>query len=270
MVLVLLERERPSTGLATDLEVSKWVLDTFLSDLRRYHSEPLVAWMLIFCLESPDLTKRVLDASNNMVDAVIVRGGFTPIQSKIAESFPTSVMPGIRLLLERGANPHILGMTDSAYGAQGKAIETATSLSIRRSDFFHKWRSILGDLGFDWREFSKNEMKCSPLKARCWTEESLCMLFQFDFVAHICESYFCNFCGREVFHTLDYMETQWEELLDGIKSGAQLAGDGRYTAVGNRAATPTTTRSNNDQEEVCWKCNIMRSIRGPGFRRDML
>lgn len=266
----MLERERPSTGLSTDLEVSKWVLDTFLSDLRRSHSEPLVAWLLIFCLESLELTERVLNLSGNMVDAVLVRGAFTPIQSKIAENFPNSVMPGIRLLLERGANPHILGMTESSYGASGKVIETSTSLSLRRSAFFHKWRSILSDLGVDWKEFIKNEMRCSPLKVRGWTEETLHNLFQLHFEPHVLPPSCCYYCGREVFHTFDRIEERWETILESIKAGATLGDHLGNTFESDSVHTQTSDESDNDQDEVCWKCGIMRSIRGSSFRREVL
>jgi hypothetical protein len=48
MVMVLLERERPSTKIASSAEVSTWVLSTFNADLKGTHPTEKVAWLLTF------------------------------------------------------------------------------------------------------------------------------------------------------------------------------------------------------------------------------
>lgn len=141
MVLVLLERERASTGLCTTTEVSEWVLDAFLGDLRASHSPQLIAWLLTFCLESPDLLRLVLDLDldKNIVHASIIEGGHTLMLGKIAENFPNIVVPGIKELLRRGADPHRVGVTSSSYGGDNsERLDIATSLALRRSSAFFK------------------------------------------------------------------------------------------------------------------------------------
>ncbi|RDW57721.1 hypothetical protein BP5796_12522 [Coleophoma crateriformis] len=159
MILVLLERERPSSKFSTNIDTSKWVLETFKAELKEDHPMENVAWLLTFALESRELTQKILDFTNNMVDATFSHTTFTPIHCKIAEGFLDSVIPSMKLLAERGANLHRVGST-TGYGAEGLSrYDTPTSLAMRQSAFFFKWRQMIKDLSVDLGDFIKEELE---------------------------------------------------------------------------------------------------------------
>jgi hypothetical protein len=182
MILVVLERERASTGLCTTNEVSEWILDTFLADLRASYSPPIVAWMITFCLESPNLLKRVLDFSGDLINISVNEGGYTPMYGGIAMNFPDTYVPGILMLLQRGADPHLVRKSSLAFGGdESERFDTPTSLAMRRSLSFFKWRQVVREAGLDVAEFVTNELRETPLVTSGWNTDSLTKLFRSDF-----------------------------------------------------------------------------------------
>lgn len=207
MILVLLERERPSSNIASDTSVSTWFLDTFKSDLRGPPAKKIF-WLLTFALEVRELTEHVLGLSNNMVGTTFGEGGFTAVHDKIAEGFLSSVVPSIKLLAERRANLHLVGCT-TIYGAAGMPQQDApTSLSMRRSEFFFEWRRIIEDLGLDLVEFVKEEMKQYPLLNRGWDETSLLALFRLEYETVEMYRFYCRECNREAYRLYEIKE-EW-------------------------------------------------------------
>ncbi|RDW58802.1 hypothetical protein BP6252_13278 [Coleophoma cylindrospora] len=116
MILVLLERERPSSKFSANMDTSKWVLETFKAELKEDHPMENVAWLLTFALESRELTQRILDSRE----------------------------------LPR--------------------YDTPTSLAMRRSAFFFKWRQMIKDLSCDLKVFIEEELEQSPADAG-WTKD---------------------------------------------------------------------------------------------------
>ncbi|KAF2865397.1 hypothetical protein BDV95DRAFT_612781 [Massariosphaeria phaeospora] len=286
MVLVVLERERASTGLCTTTEVSEWILDTFLGDLRESCSPPIVAWLLTFCLESPTLLRRVLDISGDLVDASFVPGGYTPMHSKIAENFSDAVVPGIKILLQKGANPHHVGMTSSAYGGDdAQRLDTPTSLAMRRSSSFFRWRQIVREAGYDIDQFVADELSECLLVTSAWTVSSLRQLFELDFEPLELAPDLCTQCGRVVYHTFDHDEVWWETLLDQLKGNAKGTPvyDALETSEGHCGQTDemqecsspvssgsTSSTESSEDDDLCWKCAIMRRTYGTKYERGRL
>lgn len=280
MILVLLERERLSTGLCTSTEVSAWALDTFLSDLRANNSPPLMAWLLIFTLETPSLLIRVLEINEKAIDTAYLEG-HTPLHSKIAENFPESVVPGISLLLRRGADPHRVGTVSMSYGgSDASRLDTMTTIAMQRSSAFEKWRRILRNMGYDMRDFVRREIGAGPAAVLGWTEESLLGLFECAFPALEVGKERCVQCGRVVYHTFDKEEVWWEGLLSDIKgSGTEgqltvlrelLEAEGGENDCASAGFTAFVEGQESLGPDLCWKCSIMQRIYGDGYARDKI
>jgi hypothetical protein len=222
MVLVVLERERASTGLCTTTEVSEWILDTFLADLRASHSPPIVAWLITFCLESPNLLRCVLNFSEDLINTSVEVDGYTPMHGGIPMNFCDTAVPGIEILLRRGANPHLVRKSCLAFGGdESERLDTPTSLAMRRSSWFSKWRQLIRNVGYDYNAFVTNEMKEAPLVTSGWTIDSLTKLFHLDFEPLELAQDFCTQCGRHVYHTFDHDELWWEDILNQLKGCAR-------------------------------------------------
>lgn len=282
MIMVLLERERPSSNNASSTEVSAWVLDTFKDELKNDHPMDKVAWLLTFSLEVRELTEKVLNISNNMVDATFGDGGFTPLHSKIAEGFPSSVLPSMKLLAQRGANLHLVGCT-TGYGAGGMPHhDTFTSLSMYRSAFFFKWRKLLIELGTNLEIFVKEELQQAPLVNAGWNQESLLALFNHQYEPVDMENYYCAQCNREVYRLYEIAEEWWENLLDSIKKAGNIDAGTEDSMSETFSAQTHWDEEQSDHagseggrfvdavEEIedillCWKCGIMQQVRTSGY-----
>lgn len=278
MVLVLLERERASTGLCTTTEVSEWILDRFLAEMRENHSPQLLAWLMIFTLETPNLLRRILEIDEDAAHTSFLEGAYTPMHGKIAEDFPESIMPGIELLLKGGADPHRVGKVSVTYGGDDSGrLDTLTSIAMRRSSAFSKWRRILHNLGYDLREFVAQEMQREPLVALGWTEESLLRLLECAFPPLELDPDLCEKCGRVVYHTFDKNEMWWERLLDDIRafetnSSSYLVHE---QCTENQAPEDVSFTSFRGEEscsgpDLCWKCAVMQRVYGDDYERDLL
>lgn len=223
MVLVLLERERPSSQFSEETTVSEWLLDSFRPHIENNIPEHQAAWILTFVLEVRSLTEKILDIQNGLVNVTFGTGGFTPLQSKIAEGFPLSCVPSMKLLAERGANLHYVGCSE-AFGARfphraTAQFETATSLSMRRSLLFYRWRQLLRELNVDFDDFILKELQQNPLPQRGWTQDSLTTLFNLEFVPVELPNQYCNDCRREVYCVYRIEEDWWNVVLQRVKSG---------------------------------------------------
>jgi hypothetical protein len=283
MILVILERERASTGLCTTTEVSEWVLETVLGDLRTSHSPALIAWLLIFCLESPNLLTRILDIGGDLTNSSVIEGGYTPMHGKIAENFTDAVVPGIKILLQHGADPHRVGMTSSSYGGDdSRRFDTPTSIAMRRSSSFFKWRQLIREVGYDIDQFVIDELNEAPLVAAGWTTESLMQLFHLEFEPLELDEDLCTQCGRIVYHTFDHDEVWWEKLLRRLKGDAEnvdveddfAISENRGAedqACGSPTSSTSTASSESDESlDLCWKCGIMQRIYGTDYERGRL
>ncbi|KAF2500368.1 hypothetical protein BU16DRAFT_245217 [Lophium mytilinum] len=223
-----------------------------------------------------------------MVHASVVEGGYTPMHMKIAENFPDAAVPGIEELLRRGADPHCVGFTSSSYGGDdSERLDTATSLAMRRSSSFFKWRQIVRDLGLNLDKFVADELEHAPLVIRGWTASSLSKLFELDFEPLEIEPDLCTQCGRVVYHTFDKDETWWEELLDELKAsetgmntdnapstpGAQSGLCERDDEEVHDPSSPVSSASTSStelDEDLCWKCGIMQRTYGDDYDRGRL
>jgi hypothetical protein len=243
MVLVVLECERASTGLCTSTKVSEWVLDTFLDDLRASRSASVVAWLLTLCLESPNLLRRVLNFSGDMVNFSVVEGDYTLMHGKIAKKFSDAVVPGTKLLLQEGTDPHYVGITSSSYGGDNsRRLDTPTSLTMRKSSFVFRWRQLVHDVGYEIDKFVADEMDKALLVASGWTVSSLTQLFKLYFTPLELRRT-CTQFGRLVYHKLDHDELWWEGFLDQLKDGEEDVNVDdtfatlEYTATGTMKST---------------------------------
>jgi hypothetical protein len=167
MALVVLERERRSTNTSSNTTVSQWVLDTFAGDIRDYHSHDQLGWMLLFAVEDVAVLKRVLNLCSANLGPKSFGGGIDsgdkfglpPLHNIIMEDFRPHSLPGMLLLLEQGADPHSIrnGHFDGTL-----KLETPTSLVMRRSMYFARWRRILCDLGYNLKDFAVMELEQAP------------------------------------------------------------------------------------------------------------
>ena len=297
MVLVLLESERPSSGFSDETIVSEWLLEFLGPFLKNNLPKHQAAWILTFVLEVRSLTEKVLDIQNDLVHVTFGIGGFSPLQSKIAEGFPPSCMPSMRLLAERGANLHYLGCSEAfgarfAHGATAQ-FDTATSLSMRQSLFFYRWRQLLRELDVDLKNFIREELEQHPLRQQGWTQDSLTALFNFEFSPVELPNQYCNDCGREVYCVYKLEEDWWNVILQRLKGGRDPYTGNRpreefhttadtYPHLADRFAKETDGEDGNtsagsldssilsfvscveewDGEEagklLCWKCGILQ------------
>lgn len=297
MVLVLVERERPSSKYSAETTVSEWLLDCFRTDIEENIPDDQAAWIMTFVLEVRSLTEKVLDIKNDLVHINFGSDGFTPLQSKIAEGFPLSCVPSMKLLAERGANLHYVGCSERfgarfAHGATAH-YETATSLSMRRSVFFFRWRQLLRELNVDFEEFVLEELKQFPLSQRGWEQDTLTALFNLDFAPVELPNQYCYECGREVFCVYKIEEDWWNVVLHRVKNSRDpytgrkihiephtpvdlhpdLSGqsvdevkreDGDTSTCSLDSSIPSyfsCTEEWVDEEEeklLCWKCGILQ------------
>ncbi|KAL1968865.1 hypothetical protein VTN77DRAFT_1226 [Rasamsonia byssochlamydoides] len=221
LILVLLERSRPSSGFTSDTRGAQWILDMFREEISTYCPKENLFWLMLFCVEDAELCRRMLDMRPDALNVVSEPGGFSVILARMAENFPTMVIPSFKVLAERGADLHMVGKTRS-YGADtlsNTAVsDTATSLALRRSVFFHQWRALLRDLGTDIPAFVEAELQAGrPLAERGWTAETLLKLFETEFEPQEMPRCECFFCGREVYRLYALDELWWEVFLANIK-----------------------------------------------------
>ena len=297
MVLVLLERERPSSQFSEETTVSEWLLDSFRPYIENNIPEHQAAWILTFVLEVRSLTEKVLDIQNDLVHVTFGADGFTPLQSKIAEGFPLSCVPSMKLLAERGADLHYVGCSEAfgarfAHGATAH-FETATSLSMRRSLFFYRWRLLLRELNVDFEDFILEELEQNPLPQRGWTQDGLTALFNLEFVPVELPNQYCNDCGREIYCVYKIEEDWWNVVLKRVKNGSdpyagknlrmefdtiadthpplanklvkEIKGEDSDTSVGSLDSSILSffscTEEWGEEEEdnlLCWKCGILQ------------
>jgi hypothetical protein len=284
MILVLLERSRPSSGFTTDVEPAEWMLKMCQEAIQDYIPPENLFWLLLFCCESTVLTELLLKIHKNVVNTTCEPGGFSVFHSKIAEGFPDSVIPCFEVLARNGADLHLVGSTDS-YGAEllpqgSQPQETPTSLALRRSNFFYKWRTLLYTLRVDIQEFIAAELKSSLVLAKQgWTISSLTNLFNTTFVPFEVPRIFCWQCERDVHIIYSLGEEWWQELLTNIRdqkleqesvhrrssdaSNFSAQSDIFYDATDDEPLQVLEeSEASKDTAFLCWKCNMMAAVRG--------
>lgn len=289
MALVVLERERRSTGTSSSTAVSQWALDTFAGDIRDYHSHDQLGWMLLFAVEDTSVLKRVLDLCSANVELKSFgdgnhndcgdRFGFSPLHTIIVEDFRPHSLPGVQLMIEQGVDPHSVR---NGLSGNGPKIETPTSLAMRRSVYFARWRQILRNLGYDLRDFAAVELdQASQVLGGLdgWTPATLLALFEFDFEPLEMTLWRCEQCGRDVHHLFDETEIWWEWALEEIKAARAPSirtANGYDEAIKNGTlVTDVPYDSGNinagqlDDEfwSLCWKCVEMRKRLGSAYHR---
>ncbi|KAK8104487.1 uncharacterized protein PG998_011520 [Apiospora kogelbergensis] len=278
LILVILERSRPSSGFGSNWEVAIWLFDLFQEDISEFCPLETLYWMLLFCVEDANLCSRILDMRPEAVNLTLSPGGFTVIHAKIAENFPTIVLGSFQILTRRGANLHCVGTT-SGYGADtlGRPIrDTPTSMAMRRSVFFDRWREFLRDSSLDLVAFTEKEIQSGPLRDRGWTAETLLKLFNAVFEPRQMPDTLCHICSREVYLLYACDETWWEDLKSSIV-GNRIDGhssDGReeerdsdedvfysYTPSLRSTRTGSPDSFDSASQLYCWKCDMMREVR---------
>ncbi|KAF2845815.1 hypothetical protein T440DRAFT_258380 [Plenodomus tracheiphilus IPT5] len=250
------------------------------------HSLQMVAWLIKFCLESPKLLKQVLDFSGDLINISVNEGGYTPMHGGISMNFPDIFVPGIKTLLQRGANPHLVCKSSLAYGGHAsERFDTPTSLATRRSSSFFRWRQVICEVGFDVDNFVTNELKETPLVTSGWNVDSLTRLFRLDFEPLDLPQDLCVQCGRQVYHTFDRNEMWWEKLLDEIKGDAVALNiadtlsksedlcdqdDGIQECESPVSTSSSTSTESSGDIDLCWKCAVMRRTYGANYERGRL
>jgi hypothetical protein len=284
MALVALERERRSTGTSINTAVSRWVLDTFAADIRDYHSHHQLTWMLLFAVEDVAVLQRVLDlcdvgfepkGGGDGIDGGL-KFGFSPLHMIITEEFRPHSIPGVRLMLERGADPHAIR---DCQNGEALRSETPTSLAMRRSLYFERWRQILLDLDYDLKDFVDTELQQAALVlggSDGWTPATLLALFEFDFEPLEMTLWRCEQCGRDVHHMYEETESWWEWTLAEIKLGnipsIRTAHDYHQSmesgAVPYDSGNTDTSLEEDEYWNLCWKCAEMRRRLGSAYHRE--
>ena len=273
MVLVLLERSRPSSGFTSSDAAATWVLNACQEELRRHFQPAYAFWLLLFCCESAAAMQVLLRIHPAIVHATADGlDGFNIIHAKIAEGFPEAVFLAFRLLARCGVDLHRTSTTQS-YGAPAPpappCCDTPTSLALRRSSNFALWRALLRDLG------------CDPAALAAALGDDM------PFVPFLVPPSLCWQCQREVYRVYDLDEGWWEAALadfrrwDGLQgsrpvSRSSLASSGPWSsdaeffdASETQAAVvagvkEATARTLPPSASLCWKCDMMQVVRGEG------
>ncbi|KAI1108434.1 hypothetical protein F5Y14DRAFT_436227 [Nemania sp. NC0429] len=276
LILVLLERSRPSSGFTDDSRAATWIIDIFQDEIRQSCPPENLFWLTLFCLEDPHLLSRLLKLRPEAANVRVTPLGFSLLHCKIAENFPLTILSSFRVLVEHGSELHSIGRTVE-YGADtlGRPIfETPTSLTMRRSLFFDQWRRFITDLGIDIEEFVFKELQLGPLRKRGWTSRTLLTLFNHPFVPHLMPKTECVVCSREVFCLYSVDEAWWEQFLvdicdletsDGTAGNNSDSGSDEFFSLepSNAATHPQTQEpaQSTAQRLLCWKCEMMQQVR---------
>lgn len=273
LVLVILERSRPSSKFSNDWTVALWVLDLFQEDIREFCPSETLFWVFLFCIDDERLCARILDIRPEAADVTRSPGGFTVIHAKIAENFPTVVMGSFKMLARRGVDLHRVGTTTD-YGAetlQRPISDTPTSMAMRRSLYFDRWRHVLKDAGADLTAFVGREVRDGPLREQGWTVETLLQLFEFEYEPHLTPETLCHICGREVYRLYASDEAWWERLkssvlhVHGREASDDEGSDGDTFYSFSSSEDNSTSRPQDplDSEPYlfCWKCEMMKEVR---------
>lgn len=291
MILVLLERSRPSSGFTLTDEPATWLLDICQEELRRHFQPANSFWLLLFCCESRYAMETLLRICPEVVHALHDEpDGFTLFHAKIAEGFPEEVIPAFLVASRHGADMHRIGTTRS-YGALAAPAppsrDTPTSLALRRSWTFILWREVLLNLDDDMAAFAAAELQHpqQPLAMRGWRLETLTAVLgnRISIVPYRVPRTLCWQCQREVHRVYDLNEEWWEEFLAEVRSGASLqrSRPGSSSSLGTGSsddqfydAVETHSRANLLHEPditapsppafLCWKCSMMHSVRREG------
>jgi hypothetical protein len=281
MILVLLERSRPSSGFTSSDAAAVWTLKLYQEDLRRDWSPENAFWLLLFCCESLAATEVLLQINPEVIHATA--GGplaFDVFQAKIAEGMPDTVLPSLRLLARSGADLHHTGTTHS-YGAQQPPAkprrDTATSLAMRRSRSFSLWRDMLHDVGFYPHDFAVAELQLfdSPLKLCGWETSTLTAVLEdtFEFAFIEVPQTLCWMCKREVHRVYDLQEEWWDMVLSNRRAQLSRPPSSTLSSSGNSTndeffdletveMLDTEWLDDDLPSFLCWKCDIMQTIRG--------
>lgn len=96
--------------------------------------------------------------------------------------------------------------------------DTATSLSMRRSVYFFRWRQLLRELDLDFEYFVREELKEFPLSRAGWEQDTLLALFNLEFAPLELRKQYCCGCSREVYCVYRIEEVWWNAVLDRVKN----------------------------------------------------
>jgi hypothetical protein len=237
-------------------------------------------------LESPNLLRRVLSFSEDLINTSVEVNGYTPMHRGTTMNYSDTVVPGIEMLLRRGANPHLVRKSCLAFGGdESERLDTPNSIAMRRSSWFSKWRQLIRNVVYDYNAFVANEMREAPLVTSGWTIDNPTKPFDLDFEPLELAQEFCTQRGRHVYHTFDHDELWWESILNQFKGCARGTNKTGVLAMTEdhsgqnddtqECSSPVSTVSSTSTESsedinLCWKCAVMRRTYGANYERGRL
>lgn len=198
-----------------------WAINSFGSDFKDNIDESLFASMLrwnVFHEASDEVTRLLFCKNKNLrVDATEFPNGYSTLHYVITSGSdsPAQSDHAMDLLLENGADPHLVGL-DPHYSSQP---ETPTSLALYTSSQFTRWRDALKKMSLDFEAFVEKELQRGSLKNAGWRQDTLLALFRQDFRFGAESQYKHDF--GECPHILSSLvvEPCWLHWLQGFRDG---------------------------------------------------
>ena len=194
-----------------------WVLGSSSSEIKDNIDDWNIFYLMRYMLYEDEDTEEVTDLllriSPDTIDARDAEGGYTALHRCIAGIAWGSIRD-IRYLLEKGANPHVVGKSNRFSPLD----ETPTSLSMYSSSAFMVWRSILQSSVVNIEDFVIQELKHRPLRVAGWHKDTLLALFCLPYIEcptpTKCDECY-TLCEEEASHMV---EPRWLFLLEQIKN----------------------------------------------------
>lgn len=195
-----------------------WILSSFGPELKDNFNEGRFATMLRWNLihqASDEVTRSLFRINKNLVDAKESPNGYSVLQFMITSgsNSPAQGDHAIELLLENGANPHLVGF-DPHYSSRP---ETPSSLALYTSSTFIRWRDALKRIPLDFEAFVEDELQRGPLKDAGWRQDTLLALFRQDFRSGADPQYKHEFVECEHLLSALIVEPCWLHWLQRFK-----------------------------------------------------
>ncbi|KAH8591300.1 hypothetical protein B0O99DRAFT_690666 [Bisporella sp. PMI_857] len=136
--------------------------------------------------------------------------GYTVLHKSVASLSSSDL---ITALVINGARLHLPGV-DYQYSDRR---ETPTSLAIRWSGAFFKWKTALTVAGIDLTQFVQNEMEAGILEEQGWSANALLELFSREFEPFDDrEPRYCGYC-KIFLYWVGEVETRWMNMIKDIR-----------------------------------------------------
>jgi len=197
------------------------------------------------------------------VNNINVTKWFSPAHFVASRSNMIRYQNASRLLLKEGIDLHIVPDDEYKLAAEYDIIkgETATSIAMRYSLLFFRFRDLLKSCHIKIEVFVEDELKQKPLREAGWCRDTLLALFELDFEPREMPYIDCqhdeHFCHNATWSFgRDYW---WEDVLSTLK--ARHSNSPEFESLLDKSSRNSANVTNGEGDNMCYPCQVYQRDR---------